>query len=445
MQTILSDFKFYNLFDYDSFLNGFISESQGMILHLVYLPMSKDRFEEKFLRALARYNSRLNPDGLIDVHVLEYLNEIFFGIVWKGKVERSPFHTFDYLLERMSRGFKDNGENIQYGFSITVSNIMSSSEDIISYLRILAIKNYEDNLLRWGWKKLSRLQIFLNGTNSTVVIQPVVYYCKIKKTFSVIGGEAFIGGGDYKNFRELVQSIPNFENANRIYLLIIERTLQEAANIPGILKINIAPEILVEFFSSHATVIKFRQLVERYNIQPTKVYIELIEDFRNINIGLLKKTCSFFVKEGFCFSVDDFGVKSQSHEIILFLGDYIHEIKLDPISFKFQNQEETRFLDNLAFIDYCKKLANNRSAIITAEAVDSYETLRFLIKKEIFYFQCNLLCGKLSMDLFKRNFDLMQNLSEKVVFEILQDPNLQKDVDDEKNIFKLAADLKKGL
>jgi EAL domain-containing protein (putative c-di-GMP-specific phosphodiesterase class I) len=114
---------------------------------------------------------------------------------------------------------------------------------------------------------------------------------------------------------------------------------------------------------------------------------------------------------GISFAADDFGVRSQSHQVVLELGIMIKEFKLDPLSFQFkQDDDQIKFLDNLAFIDYCQHLANNRDAIITAEAVQDIETLEFLIEHKIYYFQSNILCGKMNVEQYKTYFSSMQNL-----------------------------------
>lgn len=94
----------------------------------------------------------------------------------------------------------------------------------------------------------------------------------------------------------------------------------------------------------------------------------------------------------------------------------IKEFKLDPISFRFKVEEDqTKFLDNLAFIDYCKRLADNREAGITAEAVEDFDTLRFLMEHQIFQYQTNLFAGKMTISDYRARFDEMKNLPESAV------------------------------
>ena len=153
----------------------------------------------------------------------------------------------------------------------------------------------------------------------------------------------------------------------------------------------------------------------------------------------LKDVCQCFWDYGFSFAADDFGVKSSSHQVVLDLGIMIQEFKLDPISFKFKVKEDkVKFLDNLAFIDYCKKLADNREAVITAEAVEDIETLRFLLAHQIWQFQAFILFSKISITQYKEEFANLKDLSEDIVFEILSNPKLMKEQKKIGHIFKVA-------
>lgn len=115
--------------------------------------------------------------------------------------------------------------------------------------------------------------------------------------------------------------------------------------------------------------------------------MELIEKPYEEKDVTLKNVCKRFWNFGISFAADDFGVKSQSHQIVLDLGEMIKEFKLDPISFKFKaDQDLTKFLDNLAFIDYCRRLSDNREAIITAEALEDIDSLNFLLTHQVYYF-----------------------------------------------------------
>lgn len=120
----------------------------------------------------------------------------------------------------------------------------------------------------------------------------------------------------------------------------------------------------------------------------------------------------------------------------------IKEFKLDPISFKFKaDQDLTKFLDNLAFIDYCRRLSDNREAIITAEALEDIDSLNFLLTHQVYYFQANLFCKKISIKEYKEIFKDMQDLPEAVVNQILTSEELLLQLKEKGNIFELARKL----
>ena len=155
----------------------------------------------------------------------------------------------------------------------------------------------------------------------------------------------------------------------------------------------------------------------------------------------MKDVCQAFYNHGLSFAADDFGVKSQSHQIVLDLGIMIKEFKLDPISFKFKIEEDQiKFLDNLAFIDYCKRLADNREAVITAEAVEDLDTLGFLMEHQIYQFQANILFGKMPITEYKRDFELMHSIPEDVVKEVLTDKILAEKQKRIGNVFRVAVE-----
>lgn len=134
-------------------------------------------------------------------------------------------------------------------------------------------------------------------------------------------------------------------------------------------------------------------------------------------------------------------MKSQSHQVILDLGIMIKEFKLDPISFKFKADEDrTKFLDNLAFIAYCKRLADNREAGITAEAVEDYDTLCFLMEHAIHQYQANMFCGKMPVVQYRQDFETMADLPEDVARDIFTHPELWEQQRERQNIFLFARE-----
>ncbi len=306
---------------------------------------------------------------------------------------------------------KERNISFRFGIGRTPCNYISESDEIYKELVESSKKNLQDNLTRWKWTFFNRANTYLSTSSKEAMIQPTVYFNPTTKAFSVKGGEVFIGGGIYQSYKELINDIPPDQDLNRFELLILEKLILAVEGSPGLLKFNISPQSFIDIFKDPNKVKRFYGLLINKNINPNLVRLELVEKPYEEKDVKLKDVCRMFWDYGISFAADDFGVRSQSHQIVLELGVMIKEFKLDPLSFQFkQDDDEIKFLDNLAFIDYCQHLANNRDAIITAEAVQDIETLEFLIEHKIFYFQTNILCGKMSIEQYQKYFYDMQNL-----------------------------------
>lgn len=306
---------------------------------------------------------------------------------------------------------KEKQISFRFGIGRTPCNFISDSDEIYQELFESSKKNLQDNLTRWKWTFFNRANTYLANSAKEAMIQPTVYYDPSTKMLSVKGGEVFIGGGIYQSYKELLKDIPTDQNIHRIELLILEKLILAVEDCPGILKFNISPQSFIEIFKDSNKVKRFYGLLKSKNINPEFIRLELVEKPYEEKDISLKEVCKMFWDYGIGFAADDFGVRSQSHQVILELGVMIKEFKLDPLSFQFkQDDDQIKFLDNLAFIDYCQHLANNRDAVITAEAVEDIDTLEFLIEHKIYHFQTNLLCSKMSIQDYKNFYQFMRNL-----------------------------------
>lgn len=347
----------------------------------------------------------LNTTDIDFAFLIEEENRTVFLIIsplngWKEE----EFPNLDNAIGKfLDYSEKEKKIHFHFGIGRTASNFISDSDEIFHELLNSSKKNLQDNITRWKWTFLNRVITYLTATSKEASIQPTISYDPESKTFSIKGGEVFIGGGIYKNYKELINDIPADQDFIRFELLILEKLILASNNAPGILKFNLSPQALLEIFRDPQKVKRFHGLLTSQNLDPRNIRIELVEKpFEEKDIKL-KDVCSFFWNYGISFSADDFGIKNQSHQIVLELGVMIKEFKLDPMSFQFRKEEdEIKFLDNLAFIDYCQHLANHRDAIIVAEAVEDLDTLLFLLEHKIYHFQTNLFCGKITINEYKR-------------------------------------------
>ncbi len=438
--------NYFGLKDVENFKKNFIDTNRGKPLFLIRFETIQGIDLLDFINLLRKkVNIILDIDDVeFGFHYIDSKQTLLMGITPFHQWEVDKFPNIDNAVGRFHQEcHKEKVATFNFGVSRTQSNFISDSEEIYLELFQASQKNLNDNLVRWSWTYYNKANTYISGNIHEALIQPTVFYNHKKKTFSVKGGEVFVGGGAYDGYKQLISDIPNDQDLNRIELLILEKLIIACEKAPGLLKFNISPQSLIDTFSSHEKVNRLSRLIQSMNLETKNIRFELVEKPYDETEFQLKDVCRDFWNLGMSFAADDFGVKSQSHQIVLDLGVMIQEFKLDPISFKFKIEEDQiKFLDNLAFIDYCKRLADNREAQITAEAVEDIDTLKFLMEHQIFQFQANILFSKMPILDYKNYFDLYKDIPESVVWEILSNPNLLEQQRTEGNIFNLSKRLK---
>ena len=437
--------RYFGLMHAEAFRNSFIAANRGKPLFLI-------RFEDIQGMQLLEFVNFLRNEvhSILDItdvefgfHYMEHPACPLMGIApirgWSGpgfpNVDSSVgrFH-----IECMSRHIC----SFHFGVGRSQCNFISDEEEIFEELFRTSEKNLRDNLTRWSWTYFNRANTYISDETTDAMIQPTIYYDPRSATYSVNGGEVFLGGGVYGTYRELISDIPPDQDLNRIELLILEKLITACERAPGLLKFNISPQSLIDTFAIREKADRLHQLILSRGLNPRNLRLELVEKPYEESRQSLKEVCAHFFNFGITFAADDFGVKSQSHQVVLELGVMIKEFKLDPISFRFKVEEDqTKFLDNLAFIDYCKRLADNREAGITAEAVEDFDTLRFLMEHQIFQYQTNLFAGKMTISDYRARFNEMKNLPESAVRTILTNRDLMDQVRAKGDIFQVAAQL----
>ncbi len=428
-----------------NFRNTFIDKNRGKPLFLMLVERLKGMRIDEFLQQIPEFVARVNTEANQHIHcyVLGDEHRFYVGIV---PADDAPgfLPNIDGAMGKFhGEAPKDGHGSFDFGIGRTQCNYISDAQEIFDELVRAAHKNLKDNLVRWSWTYLNRANDYFADVEANAVIQPIIHFDPKKELYSIKGGEVFVGGDLYASYSELLRDIPDDQDINRVELLILEKIVMACHEAPGLLKFNVSPQTLIDTFPSAEKVFRFNELLLKQKLNPHNVRLELVEKPYEEKEIKLKDVCRYFFQFGISFAADDFGVKSQSHQVILDLGEMIKEFKLDPISFKFKPEEDqTKFLDNLAFIDYCIRLADNREAIITAEAVEDYDTMRFLIAHQVFHFQSHIFCKKLPLIYYRENFNKMQNLPESAVRKILSEDDLIERQKTQGNIFELARELK---
>ncbi len=432
--------KYFGLKDIESFKATFVDTNRGKPLFLIRFATIQGLDLLDFVQHV-RHEVR----SILDIkevefgfHYIDTIQVLLMGI--SPINEWGPLPNIDNAVGRFHEECLRKGRcRFDFGIARTQCNYISSRDEIFQELYNSSEKNLNDNLVRWSWTYFNRANSYFSASSQDAVIQPTVYFDEHAHTFSVRGGEVFVGGQIYHGYHDLINDIPPDQDLNRIELLILEKLLISCASAPGLLKFNISPQTLIDTFARHERVTRLSRLLHAKGLNPHNIRLELVEKPYEEGERYLKDVCMDFFNYGITFAADDFGVKSQSHQVVLDLGQMIKEFKLDPISFKFKHDEDkTKFLDNLAFIAYCKRLADNREATITAEAVEDYDTLRFLMEHRIYQFQANIFCGKMPVEEYKTSFHEMKNLPEDVVMKILTTPALFEQQKTMQNIFRFA-------
>ena len=431
-----------DLQDLETFKKKFIDNHRGRAIFMVRMENIRGLSLVDFINFIKKEIQNFPEIKIVDFgfYFVENKQSLLLGIAAGGDIADDAFPNLDGHFGKIHQeNIRKKTCEFSYGISRTQCNFISSVNEIFDDLSRTSEKNLNDNLVRWGWTYFNKANSYISGSSHDAMIQPTVCYDSKDKTFSVKGGEIFVGGGAYRGYKELIADIPLEQDINRVELLILEKLIVASEKAPGLLKFNITPQSLIDTFSNHEKVNRFNGLIRAKNLLPQNVRFELIEKHYEEDEFLLKDVCQCFWDYGYSFAADDFGVKSSSHQIVLDLGIMIQEFKLDPISFKFKaTEDKVKFLDNLAFIDYCKKLADNREAVITAEAVGDLETLKFLMEHQIAQYQAFILFNKISLVQYKEEFESLRKIPVEVVFEILSNPSLLKEQKKEGHIFKVA-------
>ncbi len=430
--------------DLEVFKTSFIDANRGKPLFMVRFEKIQGIDTYAFIELVRNdfYTGLDLDDILLGFHYIDKSETLIVGIapIYEWNIEKFP--NVENAVGKFQQEFtRTKKASFHFGVSRTQSNFISDSEEIFQELSKSSEKNLNDNLVRWSWTYYNKANTYISGSVHEAMIQPTVIFHPKKKIFSVKGGEVFVGGGAYVGYKDLINDIPPDQDLNRIELLILEKLIIACDQAPGLLKFNISPQSLIDTFSVPAKVDRLHELILSKGLVTENVRFELVEKPYDDSEFPLKDVCEAFYNFGLSFAADDFGVKSQSHQIVLDLGIMIKEFKLDPISFKFKIEEDQiKFLDNLAFIDYCKRLADNREAVITAEAVEDFDTFNFLMEHQIYQFQANMLFGKMPITEYKRDFELLQNIPEDVLKEVLTDKILAEKQKKSGNLYQVAKD-----
>ena len=141
--------------------------------------------------------------------------------------------------------------------------------------------------------------------------------------------------------------------------------------------------IPVNYLADERIITDFKEIIEAYNISPSKFNIEITESENPKNSKIILQNLKELRELGFKFSMDDFGT-GYSNLVNIVENNY-ELIKIDKSllwkSFKENNQ------DSKLILDACINLAQKLNRKIVVEGVETKEMSSYLAEKKIDYFQ----------------------------------------------------------
>ncbi len=255
---------YYGMKDLEVFKKSFIGENQGKPLFLIRFEKITGITLTDFLDLIrSEFYACLDLEDItFGFHYLEKQDILLMGIapLFEWNIEKFP------NIENAVGKFQQESMRLQsvsfhFGVSRTQSNFISDSDEVFEELFRSSEKNLNDNLVRWSWTYYNKANTYISGSVHEAMIQPTVIYNPKDKTFSVKGGEVFVGGGAYVGYKDLINDIPSDQDLNRIELLILEKLIVACESAPGLLKFNISPQSLIDTFSNREKVDRLTKLI----------------------------------------------------------------------------------------------------------------------------------------------------------------------------------------
>ncbi|WP_434362007.1 EAL and GGDEF domain-containing protein [Parasalinivibrio latis] len=164
----------------------------------------------------------------------------------------------------------------------------------------------------------------------------------------------------------------------------LENALSEAAEnqCPGLIFLNIAPETLMSVVGVTNIL---QKLVERYNIPPEKLVIELSEQHQYQDVNLIVERAELIKEAGFQIALDDLG--SGSSGLKVWAGVKPNFVKIDRFFVQDIHIEPVK----REFVQSIVDLARNTLSEVIAEGIEKPEELRQLQRMGVKFGQGYLL------------------------------------------------------
>lgn len=358
--------------DIDKFKNvnsnlGF-QEGNHMLVNLVEVIITRLKQGELFCRSNAdKFLLLLNYDN--DSSVVARANQIFNTTINYLQTKYGDLHIV------MAGGiYITDSNDKEISFAIDKANIARKSVKG-SHRSIIA--NYDDKIHRriMHEKQVeSRMVAALNNNEFVVYFQPKIDL----KTKKVVGAEALVRWKVAEN-KVIVPNefIPIFEKNGFIKQMdfyIYEKVFQKMRDwsMKGYKTIPISINISRAHIEDKSFVSKMKNLVNRYNIPPNMVELEITESIFISERELLFEVLDKLKQIGFYLSIDDFGSGYSSLNLLRHLK--MDVLKLDK---DFFDQEKISPKESIVLANVIR-MSKELGMIVLSEGVETKDQVEYL-------------------------------------------------------------------
>ncbi len=282
------------------------------------------------------------------------------------------------ISPRVSMGiavYPEHGETPKDLFLIADSMLRNAKEEGKGKIRLPSQEELVQSYREYSSKAIRVLTAFDKG-EIVPFFQPIVDL----RSGEVFGNEVLMRIGDnLAPAGEFIEMAERLGIVLKMDMQVYEKAFKKAydAHYRGKLFLNLSPRaMLVENFIEN-----MKDLIRRYNMEPSQVVFELTERESIKNISLLERFIRKLKEEGFLFAIDDFGSGYSS----------FHYIKKLPVDFvKLEGEFVRDVLEDWRdriFIESVVTLARGMGMKTIAEHVENGEVLKILKDLKVDYAQ----------------------------------------------------------
>ena len=340
------------------------------------------------------------------------------------------------LCEDAKKGFSISGQTVFLSASIGMVNVESDVYDAESVIRDADVAMYKakakggdcfmlfDRAMHMD--AVSQLQISTDLQEALLKNQFELYYQPILdvKSRNWKGFEALIRWNHpERGLMSPVDFIPYAEQSgmiNDIGMWVVEQAVgqlsswtQESDKFKDyVMSINISVKQI-----DHRLVDIFKQVVERYKMDPTKIQLEITESLVMSDMKKVINVCNELKSFGFQLAMDDFGTGYSSLS-------YLHRLPFTALKVdrSFVSAMKTRGEHDDDIVPAVIRLAKNFNMKVIAEGVETHSQFLALEELDCEYLQGYLIskpvpAGQISdlVDRGKAGFDLNQHTDDSIV------------------------------